>query len=75
LEEIKEELGIDKKNVSTIHFGKPYEFAHPVLLELKNKPEIKLDWEHTEYRWIEPKELKKFDIVLKLEESLEKVLK
>jgi len=85
LEEIKEELGIHKKNVSTIHFGKPYEFTdnevnkswivHPVLLELKNKPEIKLDWEHTEYRWIEPKELKKFDIVPKLEESLEKVLK
>jgi hypothetical protein len=35
LEEIKEELEIGKKNVSIIHFGKTYEFSHPVLLELK----------------------------------------
>jgi len=84
-EEIKEELGIDKSNVSTIIFGKTYEFidnevnktwiVHPVLIELKSKPEIKLDWEHTEYKWIEPRELKKFDIVPKLEESLKRVLK
>ena len=85
LEEIKEELGIDKNNISTIHFGRFYEFTddevnktwivHPVLVELKSKPEIKLDWEHIEYKWIEPKELQKFDIVPKLEKSLERAFK
>ena len=68
LEEVKEELGVDKNNISKIHLGKPYKFTdenvnktwivHPVLIELKSKPEIRLDWEHTEYKWIEPKELK-----------------
>ncbi len=85
LEEVGEELGIDKDNISTIHFGESYRFTddevnktwivHPVLVELKNQPEIKLDWEHTEYKWIKPEELKKFDIVPKLEESLKRVLK
>jgi isopentenyldiphosphate isomerase len=47
----------------------------PVLIELKNKPEIKLDWEHTEYKWINPEELISFDIVPKLDKSLRRVLK
>ncbi len=25
---------------------------HPFIVELKEKPEIKLDWEHTEYKWV-----------------------
>jgi len=84
LEEIEEELGINN-NIFTLHFGQPYEFTdsklnktwivHPVLAEFKKEPEIKLDWEHTEYRWIKPEELKNFEIVPKLEESLKRVLK
>ncbi|NIQ06051.1 MAG: NUDIX domain-containing protein, partial [Candidatus Korarchaeota archaeon] len=60
LEEVQEETGISGNNISSIHIGRPYEFKdpklgvtwidHPVLLELKNKPDIELDWEHTEYR-------------------------
>lgn len=84
LEEVHEELGIHERSISSIHIGKPYEFAdaelgirwidHPVILELKNKPDLKLDWEHTEYRWIEPKELRNFDTVPKLEKTLENAL-
>lgn len=84
LEEIKEELGFDENQISSIHFGEPYKFTdkkinktwiiHPALAELKVKPEIKLDWEHTEFRWIKPEDLKNFDIVPKLEESLKRVL-
>ncbi len=83
VEEVKEELGISKDNISLIHMGKPYEFTdtevnktwivQPVLVELKKRPEIKLDWEHTEYKWIKPEELKKFDIVSNLDKSLENV--
>jgi len=84
LEEVQEELGIPENSISSIHIGKPYEFAdaelgitwidHPAILELKNKPDIELDWEHTEYRWIKPEELKKFDTVPKLEKTLENAL-
>jgi len=83
LEEVREELGIDKDNISIIYFGKSYKFTdskinktwiiYSILIELKTKPEIKLDWEHTEYKWIMPEELKHFDTFPKLEESLKRV--
>ena len=85
LEEVKEELGIDESNILSIHIGEPYKFTdtktnktqivHPVLMELKEKPEIRLDWEHTEYKWIKPEELKNFDTVPHLDKSLENAFK
>jgi len=44
-------------------------------VDLKKKPDIKLNWEHTEYRWIKPEELKKFDIVPSLDNSLKRAFK
>lgn len=86
LEEIQEELGIKENNILLINIGKYYKFTDneiekhktwitcPVLAELKNEPEIRLDREHTRYKWISPKELTNFDIVPKLDESLKRVL-
>lgn len=72
LKEIKEETGMEEDNILSMHIGEGYKsveekinktwFVLPVLVELKSKPEIKLDWEHTECKWIEQKELKNFDI-------------
>lgn len=83
LEEVQEELGIRESSISSISIGKPYEFTdaelnitwvdHPILVELKNKPRVELDWEHTEYRWIKPEEMKDFDTVPMLDRSLENV--
>jgi 8-oxo-dGTP pyrophosphatase MutT (NUDIX family) len=83
LEEINEETGINESNILSIQFGKQYEFTdekinktwiiHPVLVELRNEPKIKLDWEHTEYKWIKPEELKIFDIVPELDKSWENI--
>ena len=85
VEEIEEELGIEKNNISSIFLGESYEFkdneinktwiVFPVLVELEKESEIKLDWEHTEYKWIKPKELENFDIVPNLQESLKRVIK
>jgi isopentenyldiphosphate isomerase len=84
-EEVIEELGIEENNISSIFIGESYKFkdqkinrtwiVFPVLAELKNKLEIKLDWEHTEYKWIKPEELENFDIVPNLKESLKRVIK
>lgn len=60
LEEVKEETGVTKDKISSIVIGDVYRFqneettfvSHPVLMELKTKPEIELSWEHTEYRWV-----------------------
>ena len=42
---------------------KVYPFLFRVL-----KNNIRIDWEHTEYRWIEPSELTKYDTVPMLNE-------
>ncbi|MEI7621847.1 MAG: NUDIX domain-containing protein [Candidatus Moraniibacteriota bacterium] len=84
LEELREELGIMPDLVLEIKKGKPFEFfdevagktwfIFPILAELKVQPEIKLDWEHTAFEWIEPTELKNFEVVSGLEKILESLL-
>ena len=75
MEEVKEELGLTIDE-SMIKPGKPYEIFDkkikktwlvcPFLVELKSEPEIKLDFENTEYKWIDPEELKGPDTVIGL---------
>jgi len=84
IEEINEELGITKDNILSYSIGEPFEFedpkvkktwiVHPAKVELKNDPDIKLDWEHSEFKWIKPGEIKKFNIVPKLDLSLKRGL-
>lgn len=83
LEELREELGIERGNILSMHIAGHFEFADPkigktwivtpVLVEIR-EPKIALDWEHTEYVWIRPEELKNFDTVPNLDKSLEKAL-
>jgi len=81
-EELREEINV--KEVLSIKIGNYFEILDkkinkkwivtPVLVELKDKPEIKLDWEHTEFKWIKPEEMKNYDTVTKLDKSLERVI-
>ena len=84
LEELREEANIKKAIIKKIKIGKFFEFVdkhigktwivNPVLVELKEKPRIKIDFEHTEYRWIKPEQIEKFDFVPNLKESMKRVL-
>ena len=84
LEELREEIGVLENNIKKIKYGKMFEFhdrdigkawiVNPVLVELKEKPQIKIDFEHTEFKWIKPEEIKKFDFVPNLRESMKRVL-
>ncbi len=47
--------------------------VHPFLFTV-NRGDVVLDWEHTEYRWISPRELTRFITVPKLKEALESAL-
>ncbi|MFH1643185.1 MAG: NUDIX domain-containing protein [Patescibacteria group bacterium] len=85
IEEVQEEVGIQKDDILSIHIGKPYHFEDeeigktwvkcPVLIKLKSQIHPRLDWEHDEYRWIEEEELREFDIVPSIEKSLDYALK
>ncbi|KXA97648.1 hypothetical protein AKJ38_00635 [candidate division MSBL1 archaeon SCGC-AAA259I14] len=68
LEEVKEETGIREDEISEIYSGESFMFedenktwiSHPVLMELKEKPDVVLDWEHTEYKWVKERDLDKY---------------
>jgi len=80
-EELKEEIGIDRNLILSINIGKTHKITdvhinktwiiHPVLVEIKEMPKIKLDYEHTEFKWIKQEELKNFDTVPKIDKSFE----
>jgi isopentenyldiphosphate isomerase len=86
LEEIKEELGIilNEQDILSVKIADPFEFKDNaanktwltcnILIELKKKPKIKLDWEHTEYKWVKLEDIKNFNKIPSFEQSLKRVL-
>lgn len=82
IEEIEEETGIVEGQIENLILGKIYRlqkpnklfFIYPLLAELKDKPEISLDWEHTDYQWIKPYDIEKFDTLSETRHILERVL-
>ncbi len=60
LEEVREETGITKDQISSIIIGNVYRFkkkettfiSHPILMKLETKPQVELSWEHTDYEWV-----------------------
>ena len=84
LQEIREEAGLEAEDVRLVAAGGTVEAAdsqldvtwiiHPFLFEIDDPAKVRLDWEHTECRWIEPAEIGQFDTVPKLKEALGKVL-
>ncbi len=85
LGEVEEELGISKSMVKRIVSGDPFELYDPeikktwlicpFIFELSSRPEIRLDFEASEYKWIKPEEITKFDHVFGLEKSYEACMK
>lgn len=84
MEELQEELGITKDMLKNLKIGEAYQFHDaainktwiivPCLAELHKKPEIKLDWEHIDYTWIQSEEIANFNIVPNLDKSLKNIL-
>jgi len=73
--EINEEVGLNKKEVKLVRNADPIEFSDeyenetynwkifPFLFETVKKDKINIDWEHSDYKWISPKDVEKFDTV------------
>ncbi|MBU7016425.1 MAG: NUDIX domain-containing protein [Theionarchaea archaeon] len=81
LREIKEETGIPEGKVTLLKEGNPViargenlEFEiYPFLFEVKDE-NIQLNWENTEYKWINPGKITQYRTVPKLKEVIEAVL-
>ena len=82
--EIREETGLFKSTVKLIKQGKPLEVidkdlnrkwvVHPFLFHVTDTERLKIDWEHTECKWINPRDLSKYHTVPGLKKALDSVL-
>jgi 8-oxo-dGTP pyrophosphatase MutT (NUDIX family) len=80
--EIKEETGIPSHRLcyrarareSDILYGAFTWRVHPLLFECDTR-DVRLDWEHNDYRWVTRSELAGYDTVPALVESLDAVRK
>lgn len=82
--EIREETGLFKSTTKLIKQGQPLEVidrelnrkwvVHPFLFHVTDPERLQIDWEHTEFKWINPHELSKFQTVPGLKQALDSVL-
>ncbi len=74
---------MNNKNVTLLRIGEPFEavefnepeitwVVHPFLFG-SNTDQIRIDWEHDEYRWINPKEIKNYETVPRLGDAFDRV--
>ena len=83
LVEIKEEASLSGEDIKLIKKGKPLSIkdealgikwvVHPYLFHIKDRDKIKIDWEHKEVRWIQPKDIDNYQTVPMLKETLARV--
>jgi len=82
--EISEEVGLNSDQVTLIRREAPLEVVdqvqgrawrvYPFLFAVREPEQIRLDWENTEMRWINPSELSRLPTVPGLAEVLQRVL-
>jgi len=83
LTEIEEETSLGGEDLKLIKRGKPLPIkddklsikwvVHPYLFHIKDRGKIKIDWEHKEMRWIQPKDIDNYQTVPMLKETLDRV--
>ncbi len=69
--EIEEEASLNIKDLVLVKSGSVLEvpdrdtlwLVHPFRFYVKSPDRIIVDWEHVEYQWIAPQDIKKFDCV------------
>jgi len=73
LTEIREETGLQPTDVTLIRKGVPLQVedkvldrkwvVYPYLFHVRDKSKIRIDWEHSEMKWVSPADFDKFDTV------------
>lgn len=80
--EIQEEVGLSSAQASLVRSGEPLRIfdeqkdnvwiVHPFLFEV-HEQNLRLDWEHTESKWIDPDDLRSYETVPGLKDAFERV--
>ena len=86
IKEIREEAGITVDALELVRKGDPIEFSdtyegrrynwvvYPFLFHVQFKELVHIDWEHEEYRWVHPSEVRKLNTVPGLDEVVKQLL-
>lgn len=83
LVEIEEETGLCRGEAKLVKKGSPLKVEgenvrwviYPFLFQVKDKDKVRIDWEHSEKRWITPEEIDDYQTVPGLKEALARVYK
>ncbi len=87
MKEIQEEIGLRPDDVQLLVTGDVLTFTdtdegerydwvvRPFLFQLKHEHPLKIDWEHTEHRWIDPQELSGLPTVPHFPETVKNLLR
>lgn len=85
LTEIREEVGLSEEDVELLNRADPIEvidvendrnwLVHPFLFRIADPERIRMDWEHTELKWILPEEMSEFPTVPNLQKVFDAVWK
>ena len=76
LREVQEETGLSSEDVTVVREGPPVYarggsqifVVHPFLLRTR-RDDVRIDWEHTEFEWVDPAEIGKRPSVPKLDRA------
>lgn len=81
--ELEEELGISMEQIQSLIIADYLRiedgiinkiwYGVPALAKFKEKPHFRLDWEHSEFRWVWPEEIKNYQTVPDLDTNLKSV--
>ena len=86
IKEINEEVGLKKKDARLIRKLEPILFTDfyeqeiydwkifVFLFEISKKSKIKIDWEHSEYKWIQPSEIINYNTVPHLKDVVKRLM-
>lgn len=82
-QELNEEIGLTETSIADINEGEIVDVTdvslalkwviHPFRITINAAENIKLDWEHIEYRWIDPGEIRDYETVPQLDAVWDKV--
>ena len=83
LEEIREETGLSEEDVQLMKEGQPLEvideeigrkwIVHPFRFQVMAPDKIRIDWEHTEMKWVDPEDIAEYEAVPTLAETWARV--
>lgn len=82
--EVKEETGLLDEDIISVKEGKVLKFddyeikinkaVYSFLFKIKDTAKIKIDWEHTQCKWIKPSEIEQYLTMPQLKETLMRVI-